>query len=120
MTVDVSARSCWPSWVRRWCASEGGRRARRCAATTLPTAAGCSTGGTSVGSRAREPADLIIDTVAPGRLAEWGVDHADLVAANPRLVQVSLTPFGRTGPRAGWQMSDLVAAALGGPLSVCG
>ena len=35
-------------------------------------------------------------------------------AANPRLVQVSLTPFGRTGPRAGWQTSDLVAAALGG------
>jgi crotonobetainyl-CoA:carnitine CoA-transferase CaiB-like acyl-CoA transferase len=39
-----------------------------------------------------ERADLIIDTVAPGRLAEWGVDHADLRAANPRLVQVSLTP----------------------------
>ena len=56
----------------------------------------------------------------PGRLAEWRVDHADLVAVNPRLVQVSLTPFGRTGPRAGWQTSDLVAAALGGPLSVCG
>ena len=29
------------------------------------------------------------------------IDHGDLIGANPRLVQVSLTPFGRTGPRAG-------------------
>ena len=42
------------------------------------------------------------------------------VEVNPRLVQVSLTPFGRTGPRAHWQTSDLVAGALGGVLSVSG
>jgi crotonobetainyl-CoA:carnitine CoA-transferase CaiB-like acyl-CoA transferase len=65
-------------------------------------------------------ADLIIDTEPPGRLAELGVDHADLAAANPQLVQVSLTPFGRTGPRAGWQTSDLVAGALSGALSLSG
>ena len=56
----------------------------------------------------------------PGRLAELGVDHADLVAANPALVQVSLTPFGRTGPRAGWQTSDLVTGAMSGVLSISG
>ena len=33
---------------------------------------------------------------------------------------MSLTPFGRTGPRAEWQTTDLVAAALGGVLSVSG
>jgi crotonobetainyl-CoA:carnitine CoA-transferase CaiB-like acyl-CoA transferase len=65
-------------------------------------------------------ADLIIDTEPPGCLAERGVDYADLTGANPRLVQVSLTPFGRTGPRANWQTSDLVAGALGGVLSVSG
>jgi crotonobetainyl-CoA:carnitine CoA-transferase CaiB-like acyl-CoA transferase len=65
-------------------------------------------------------ADLIIDTEPPGRLAELGVDHADLVGTNPRLVQVSLTPFGRTGPRAGWQTSDLVTGALSGVLSLSG
>ena len=65
-------------------------------------------------------ADLIIETETPGRLAAVGLDHADLTAANPRLVQVSLTPFGRTGPRAHWQTSDLVASALGGVLSVSG
>src|ERR1700716_3911425 len=38
-------------------------------------------------------ADLVVETQPPGRLAELGLDHADLVAANPSLVQVSLTPF---------------------------
>jgi crotonobetainyl-CoA:carnitine CoA-transferase CaiB-like acyl-CoA transferase len=65
-------------------------------------------------------ADLIIETEAPGRLAALGIDHRDLLGSNPRLVQVSLTPFGRTGPRASWQTSDLVTAALSGVLSVSG
>jgi crotonobetainyl-CoA:carnitine CoA-transferase CaiB-like acyl-CoA transferase len=76
--------------------------------------------GRSSYRRLADRADLIIETEAPGALADWGVDHADLVALNPRLVQVSLTPFGRTGPRVGWQTSDLVAAALGGVLSLSG
>jgi crotonobetainyl-CoA:carnitine CoA-transferase CaiB-like acyl-CoA transferase len=70
--------------------------------------------------RLAERADLIIETEPPGALADLGLDHADLVADNHRLVQVSLTPFGRTGPRAGWQTSDLVTAALGGVLSLSG
>ncbi len=65
-------------------------------------------------------ADLVFDDAAPGWLADRGIDHADLAAANPRLVHVSLTPFGRTGPRASWRTSDLVAAALGGVASVTG
>ena len=65
-------------------------------------------------------ADLIIESLAPGRLAQIGLDWADLAPANPRLVQVSLTPFGRTGPRAAWQTTDLVTAAMSGVLSVSG
>ncbi|MGI9614787.1 MAG: CoA transferase, partial [Acidimicrobiales bacterium] len=65
-------------------------------------------------------ADLIIESLPPGHLAERGIDHPDLLATNPSLTQVSLTPFGRTGPRAGWQGSDLVAGALGGVLSITG
>ncbi len=65
-------------------------------------------------------ADLVIETTRPGRLAELGLDYSDVAPLNPSLVQVSLTPFGRTGPRANWVATDLVAAALGGTLSVCG
>ena len=70
--------------------------------------------------RLAEVADLIIETERPGRLADLGLDHGDLIAANPRLVQVALTPFGRTGPRADWQTSDLVANAMSGVLSISG
>lgn len=70
--------------------------------------------------RLAEKADLIMETEHPGRLADLGVDYPDLVGSNGRLVQVSLTPFGRTGPRRLWQTSDLVASALGGVLSVSG
>ena len=65
-------------------------------------------------------ADILIETQPPGRLAALGVDWADLLVLNPRLVHVSLTPFGRTGPRAHWQVSDLVASALGGVMAVTG
>ncbi len=65
-------------------------------------------------------ADLVVDAKPLGFLAERGIDHADLVGDNPSLVQVSVSPFGRTGPRAAWQSSDLVAGALGGVLSITG
>jgi len=65
-------------------------------------------------------ADLVIETERPGRLATLGVDHAQLVIDNPRLAQVSITPFGRTGPQSQWVTSDLVSSALGGFMSITG
>ena len=65
-------------------------------------------------------ADLLIETEPPGRLAQLDIDFPELQKLNSRLVHVSLTPFGRQGPRAQWQVSDLVAAALGGVLSFTG
>ncbi|MDH4075215.1 MAG: CoA transferase [Acidimicrobiia bacterium] len=65
-------------------------------------------------------ADLVIESAPAGWLAERGVDHADLTPHNRRLTQVSVTPFGRTGPWAAWQGSDLVNGALGGVLSITG
>lgn len=65
-------------------------------------------------------ADLVIDDCPPGWLAERGIDYPELSAGNPALVHASLTPFGRSGPKAAWKGSDLVAAATGGVLSVGG
>jgi hypothetical protein len=42
------------------------------------------------------------------------VDLGALRAANPRLVTVSITPFGRGGPKGGWRATDLVVLAAGG------
>ncbi|MEZ5266138.1 MAG: CoA transferase [Acidimicrobiales bacterium] len=60
-------------------------------------------------------ADILLESEPPGTL-----DGAQLRADNPSLVHVALTPFGQDGPRASWRSSDLVAAALGGVLSVNG
>ena len=42
-------------------------------------------------------ADVIVETETPGRLADLGLDHSDLLTSNPGLVQVSITPFGPFG-----------------------
>ncbi len=65
-------------------------------------------------------ADIVVETERPGRLADAGIDYPDISAVNPALVQVSITPFGRTGPRAQWLGSDLVAAAMGGMMALTG
>ena len=42
--------------------------------------------------------DILIENFRPGRLEEWGLDPAGLMAANPRLVVVRISGYGQTGP----------------------
>ncbi len=59
-------------------------------------------------------ADVVFDT--PGRT---GVHHVDPGRA-PQAVWVTITPFGATGPRAGWQASDLGVMAASGNMFCTG
>lgn len=45
-------------------------------------------------------ADLLVEDRAPGALAALGLGYETLSRVNPRLVVMSLTPFGQTGPHA--------------------
>ena len=65
-------------------------------------------------------ADFLLDSGPPSRLDEAGLDFDRLLAANPRLVQVRITPFGVDGPYAALPAADLTIAALGGPMSLQG
>lgn len=65
-------------------------------------------------------ADVLLHTAAPGALAEQGIDYDELMRAHPRLIVLSLTPFGLTGPWADYRSSELVGLALGGTLNSCG
>jgi crotonobetainyl-CoA:carnitine CoA-transferase CaiB-like acyl-CoA transferase len=65
-------------------------------------------------------ADIVLESFPPGQLAAWGVGFAELHARHPRLVMGSLTPFGQTGPYAGWQGNDIVYYAMGGPMNCTG
>jgi len=67
-----------------------------------------------------EHADVLLETFAPGALAERGFSDEALRARNPRLVHCALTPFGRSGPRARWRAHDLVLVALGGNAAMTG
>lgn len=65
-------------------------------------------------------ADIVVEAEQPGRLAELGLDHADLRAGRPDLIWVSVTPFGRDMPRAHDIALDLTLLAEGGPVWSCG
>ncbi len=65
-------------------------------------------------------ADFLIESDAPGTLAARGLGPADLAAVNPRLIYVSISPFGQTGPKAGYAASDLTVMAASGPLFMTG
>lgn len=65
-------------------------------------------------------ADVVIESFDPGYLDDRGLGYEHLQAVNPRLVVTSVTPFGQTGPYAGWAGPDLVLAALGGPMWLTG
>ncbi len=67
-------------------------------------------------------ADVFIDAMPVGEAASRGLAYATLSAANPRLVYVSVSPFGQDGPyvEQHYQSSDLTTMALGGVLQSCG
>ncbi len=52
-----------------------------------------------------EHVDVIVENFRPGKLNEWGLDYSRLGNINPRLVMLSISAFGQTGPyspRAGF------------------
>lgn len=65
-------------------------------------------------------ADVLLEGEAPARWASLGLDDAVLARSNPRLIHVSITPFGRTGPRRDEAATDLTLLAAGGPVWSCG
>ena len=65
-------------------------------------------------------ADFVLESYAPGTLEEWGLGYADLSRSNPRLIMVSVTPFGQRGPYRDFRASDLEIMALSGAMSLAG
>lgn len=65
-------------------------------------------------------ADVLVESFAPGHLAERGLGPDDLAAVNPGLVYVSVTSFGIGTPDAAVPMTDLTLSAAGGLLGMQG
>jgi crotonobetainyl-CoA:carnitine CoA-transferase CaiB-like acyl-CoA transferase len=64
--------------------------------------------------------DVVVENFPAGTLGRYGLDFATLSALNPRLVYVSCTGFGQSGPYAHKKGYDTVFQAMGGLMSLTG
>ena len=61
--------------------------------------------------------DVLVENFVPGTVKRWNIDYATLSAINPRLIYVSVSGWGQTGPyslRPGYDAA-LQAAQIGRP-----
>jgi formyl-CoA transferase/CoA:oxalate CoA-transferase len=67
-----------------------------------------------------ERADVLVENFRPGTLARARLDYATLSQTFPRLIYVSLSGFGQTGPRRDEGGYDAIAQAESGLMSITG
>lgn len=65
-------------------------------------------------------ADVLVENYKVGDLARYGLDYATLAALHPRLIYLSVTGYGQTGPRRGEPGYDVAVQGLVGIMSVTG
>jgi crotonobetainyl-CoA:carnitine CoA-transferase CaiB-like acyl-CoA transferase len=76
--------------------------------------------GVAILKRLAESADVLIENYRPDVKQRLGIDYETLRKLNPRLVYVSLSGFGQTGPYANRPGFDQVAQGMGGLMSITG
>ncbi|MFE7928159.1 CaiB/BaiF CoA transferase family protein [Streptomyces sp. NPDC057456] len=64
--------------------------------------------------------DVLVENFRTGTLAKYGLDHVSLREADPRLVYLSVTGFGQTGPYASRPGYDGIFQAMSGMMSASG
>src|SRR2546423_704980 len=67
-----------------------------------------------------QKADVVLENFPVGTLGRYGLDFASLSSLNPRLVYLSCTGFGQSGPYAHKKGYDTVFQAMGGIMSLTG
>ena len=65
-------------------------------------------------------ADVVVEGFRPGVVKRLGVDYESVSAVNPRVVYLSLSGFGQTGPYAPLVGHDINYISVGGALGVTG
>ncbi|RYE63316.1 MAG: CoA transferase, partial [Oxalobacteraceae bacterium] len=76
--------------------------------------------GQEVVRRLAARSDVVLENFPVGTLKRYGLDYAALKAVNDRLVHVSCTGFGMTGPYAKRKGYDTVFQAMAGIMSLTG
>lgn len=65
-------------------------------------------------------ADVVVDDHGPDELDNWGLGYDAIAAENPGVIWVSITSFGRSGPKRDWKLTNLGAWAASGILYTVG
>ena len=65
-------------------------------------------------------ADFLFESGQPATLDSLGLGFDVLKEINPKIVHVTISPYGLDGPYADYVASDLTIAAMGGPMSLQG
>lgn len=65
-------------------------------------------------------ADIVVENFRPGTMNRLGLDYASLAAANARLIYVSISGYGQTGPRRLEPAMDLIIQSASGLMSITG
>jgi crotonobetainyl-CoA:carnitine CoA-transferase CaiB-like acyl-CoA transferase len=65
-------------------------------------------------ARLAAEADVLLTGRLPEELARDGLDVTALRAAHPRLIHISITPYGLTGPYRAWAADEITVYAMGG------
>lgn len=76
--------------------------------------------GQDVVRRLAAKADVLLENFPVGTMKKYGLDYATMSGLNSRLVHVSCTGFGMTGPYARRKGYDTVFQAMGGIMSLTG
>ena len=79
-----------------------------------------SADGGALLKRLVKSADFLIESFPPGYMSRLGLGYESLKNINPRLIMVSITPFGQEGPHKDWKSSDIVSMATGGFMALVG
>jgi crotonobetainyl-CoA:carnitine CoA-transferase CaiB-like acyl-CoA transferase len=101
-----------PNTSLYWWAMNAGKRSITCELRLEP--------GRELVRKLADKSDIVIETFAPGRAKEVGLDYASLEKVNPGIVVVSITNFGQTGPYRDLLATDIVGSAMGGHMHLNG
>jgi CoA:oxalate CoA-transferase len=70
--------------------------------------------GRAIALRLAEESDIVIENFRPGVIARLGLGYAALRGLNPRIIALSLSGFGQSGPFRDWGAYDHIAQAVSG------
>jgi benzylsuccinate CoA-transferase BbsE subunit len=69
--------------------------------------------GSAIFKKLAVDVDFILESSPPGYMARLGLDYQTLASICPRVIVVSLTPFGQDGPYKNFKASELILMAMG-------